>query len=240
MGALFDFKCTCDSTLVYVCQADAEKCIFVWTILSQTPRRTPQVTSDASRISAGIFWLFPKERRMLRKRDYQGRLSFHFFDRWMTDLATHRQKKSKQCPGKICRCSNSAFLHGVEWDRLIVHRTRVAYRQPYKGCPFECNLAEITRNETVWRMRTNNVKGVYYLYLNYAVSSDNSVFCTFLLPVVYYWALPSGLVGFMSPAKGYLRETYKSQNINLISLTPKFTLCIIQIKVKGYQLVFSS
>ena len=25
-----------------------------------------------------------------------------------------------------------------------------------------CNFAEITRNETVWRMRTNNVKGVYY------------------------------------------------------------------------------
>ena len=93
MGALFDFKCTCDSTSVYICQADAEKCIFVWTILSQTPRRTPQVTSDAGRISARIFWLFPKERRMLRKRDYQGRLSFHFFDRWMTDLATHRQKK---------------------------------------------------------------------------------------------------------------------------------------------------
>ena len=93
MGALFDFKCTCDSTLVYVCQADAEKFIFVWTILSQTPRCTPQVTSDAGRISTRIFWLFPKERRMLRKRDYQGRLSFHFFDRWMTDLATHRQKK---------------------------------------------------------------------------------------------------------------------------------------------------
>ena len=81
MGALFDFKFTCDSTLVYVCQADAEKCIFVWTILSQTPRRTPQVTYDAGRISARIFLLFPKERRMLRKRDYQGRLSFHFFDR---------------------------------------------------------------------------------------------------------------------------------------------------------------
>ena len=93
MGALFDFKCTCDSTFVYVCQADVEKCIFVWTILSQTPRRTPQVTFDAGRISARIFLLFPKERRMLRKRDYQGRLSFHFFDRWMTDLATHRQKK---------------------------------------------------------------------------------------------------------------------------------------------------
>ena len=55
MGALFDFKCTCDPTLVYVCQADAEKCIFVWTILSHTPRRTPQVTYDAGRISARIF-----------------------------------------------------------------------------------------------------------------------------------------------------------------------------------------
>ena len=52
MGVLFDFKCTCDSTLVYVCQADAEKCIFVWTIWSQTSWRTPQVTYDVGRISA--------------------------------------------------------------------------------------------------------------------------------------------------------------------------------------------
>ena len=29
MGALFDFKCACDLTLAYVCQADAEKCSFV-------------------------------------------------------------------------------------------------------------------------------------------------------------------------------------------------------------------
>ena len=43
----------------------------------------------------------------------------------MNDRSCHSQaeKKSKQCPGKICRCSNSAFLHGVEWGRLIVHRT---------------------------------------------------------------------------------------------------------------------
>ena len=66
MGALFDFKCTCDSKLVYVCKADAEKCIFVWTILSQTPQRTPQVTYDAGRISARIFLVFIKEGRMLR------------------------------------------------------------------------------------------------------------------------------------------------------------------------------
>ena len=39
-------------------------------------------------------------------------------------------------------------------------------------------------------------------------------------------------VEFISPAKGYFRETYKSQNINTISPTPKFTLGIIQIKVK--------
>ena len=78
MGALFDFKCACDSTLVYVCQVDAEKCIFVWTILSQTPQHTPQVKYDAGQISARNFLLSFKERRMLRKRDYQGRLSFTF------------------------------------------------------------------------------------------------------------------------------------------------------------------
>ena len=33
-------------------------------------------------------------------------------------------------------------------------------------------------------------------------------------------------VEFKSPAKGYFRETYKSQNINPISPTPKFTLGI--------------
>ena len=55
MGAFFDFKCLCDSTLVYVCQVGAEKCIFVWTILSQAPQHTPQVTYDAGRISARIF-----------------------------------------------------------------------------------------------------------------------------------------------------------------------------------------
>ena len=60
MGVLFDFKCTCDSTLVYICQADAEKCIFVWTILSQTPRHTPQVASDAGRISGPDFLTVPQ------------------------------------------------------------------------------------------------------------------------------------------------------------------------------------
>ena len=128
MGALFDFKCTCDSTLVYVFQADAEKCIFVWTILSQT-RRTPQVTSDAGRISAQIFWLFPKERRMLRKRDY---LFTFLIGEWQILPLTDR-KNSKQCPGKICRCSNSAFLHGVEWDRLIVHRTQMPLINAHTG-----------------------------------------------------------------------------------------------------------
>ena len=36
-------------------------------------------------------------------------------------------------------------------------------------------------------------------------------------------------VEFISPAKGYFREMYKSQNINPIFPTPKFTLGIIQI-----------
>ena len=40
-------------------------------------------------------------------------------------------------------------------------------------------------------------------------------------------------VEFISPEKGYFRETNKSQNINLISPTPKFTLGIIHLKVKS-------
>ena len=40
------------------------------------------------------------------------------------------------------------------------------------------------------------------------------------------------VVEFISPAKGYFRETYKSQIINDISLTPKFALGILHIKVK--------
>ena len=44
---------------------------------------------------------------------------------------------------------------------------------------------------------------------------------------------------YIFPVKGYFRETNKSQNINSISPTPKFTFGIIQIKVKTYQLVFS-
>ena len=45
-------------------------------------------------------------------------------------------------------------------------------------------------------------------------------------------------VEFISPAKGYFRETYKSQNINPISPTPKFTLGIIPIEVKSLSTSF--
>ena len=46
-------------------------------------------------------------------------------------------------------------------------------------------------------------------------------------------------VEFKSPAKVYLRETYKLKEINPVSPTPKFTLGNIQIKVIAYQLVFN-
>ena len=47
-----------------------------------------------------------------------------------------------------------------------------------------------------------------------------------------------GKVVFISRAKGYFRETYKSQYINPISPTPKFTVGIIQIKVKSLSTSF--
>ena len=45
-------------------------------------------------------------------------------------------------------------------------------------------------------------------------------------------------VEYFFPAKGYFRETNKSQNINPISPTPKFTFGIIQIKVKSLSTSF--
>ena len=45
-------------------------------------------------------------------------------------------------------------------------------------------------------------------------------------------------VEFISPAKGYFRETYDAQSMNPISPTPKFTLGIIQIKVKSLSTSF--
>ena len=45
-------------------------------------------------------------------------------------------------------------------------------------------------------------------------------------------------VEYIFPTKGYFRETNKSQNINTISLTPKFTFGIIQIKVKSQSTSF--
>ena len=45
---------------------------------------------------------------------------------------------------------------------IVIHIPLCNVRQPYKGCPLTCFLAKITRYETVWRMRTNNVKIVYW------------------------------------------------------------------------------
>ena len=45
-------------------------------------------------------------------------------------------------------------------------------------------------------------------------------------------------VKYIFPTKGYFRETNKSQNINLISPTPKFTFGIIQIKAKSLSTSF--
>ena len=53
------------------------------------------------------------------------------------------------------------FISGILFLFIVFHIPLCNVRQPYTGCPFTCNLAEITRNETVWRMRTNNVKRVY-------------------------------------------------------------------------------
>ena len=47
------------------------------------------------------------------------------------------------------------------------------------------------------------------------------------------------IVEYIFPAKGYFRETNKSQNINSISPTPKFTMVSYRSRLKAYQLVSS-
>ena len=69
--ALFDFKCAYELTLVYVFHADAEKCIFVRIILSQTPWSGFNLN----------FLTVPQRGETAEKLNYQGRLSFHFFER---------------------------------------------------------------------------------------------------------------------------------------------------------------
>ena len=54
------------------------------------------------------------------------------------------------------------FICEFTFHLIFFHIPLCNVRQPYKGCPLTCFLMEITRNETVWRMRTNNVKRVYY------------------------------------------------------------------------------
>ena len=116
MGALFDFKCTCDSTLVYVCQADAEKCIFVWTILSQTPRRTPQVTSDAGRdFQPGFFDCSPKNGECWENEIIKvGSLFTFLIGEWQILPLTDR-KKSKQMSWKNLQMLE--FCH-FTWSRM--------------------------------------------------------------------------------------------------------------------------
>ena len=69
------------------------------------------------------------EQRLLRKRDYQGRLSFHYFERWMTALVTNRQKKIQPMSSKNKQRLENCLLHGVEWDQIIVHWTHMQARR---------------------------------------------------------------------------------------------------------------
>ena len=85
MGALFNLKCAYDLTLVYVCYVDAEKCILVETIMSQTPQTTHEVAYYASRISPGTKSNDNAEKTRLSK--YTCRLSFSLY--WHSPAETN-------------------------------------------------------------------------------------------------------------------------------------------------------
>ena len=100
--------------------------------LSHTPQHTPQVMVG---FQPELFDCPSMNRECWEKRDYmyQGSFFSHFLiGKWQILSLTGR-KKSKQCPEQSCRCSKYAFLHGVEWSRLIVHWTLMLLLHIYES-----------------------------------------------------------------------------------------------------------
>ena len=84
--------CIWVKTLVYICHADAEKCIFTRTILSQTPQPTPQMAYDAGRISA-----VPQRAETAEK---VGCLSTFWKDEWQILSLTSRKNPTNALAGR--------------------------------------------------------------------------------------------------------------------------------------------
>ena len=70
---------------MHVCHVVEIKCILVWTILVTVNRAATMVTYDAGLISGLLMC-------MSRSQNRQGRLYFHFFLRWITNLVTHGKR----------------------------------------------------------------------------------------------------------------------------------------------------
>ena len=150
---------------MYDCHADAEKCIFVQTVLSHTPQPTPKVTYDAGQISAWYFFLLSlKERKLLRKRDNQGRLSFNFFERLRAYLVTQRQTKIQPMSWKIMQMlftwswingtDYSNCAHPIEMSKHIIFCVYFSHIYAY--------LSLLSVNVYVDLSLSNGAKGLYF------------------------------------------------------------------------------
>ena len=101
MGALFDFKCACDSSLVYVCQADAVKMHFcVDYFVTKSPAHSP---GNRHRLDFSLnFFTVPQRTENAEKTKLSRQVVFSLFwsiGEWQILPLTGR-KKSKQCPKK--------------------------------------------------------------------------------------------------------------------------------------------
>ena len=89
------------------------------------PANSPGNVRRRSEFSLISFY-FPSKNGQCWENDYQGtgRSGRLFtFLKGECQILPLTGRKFQAMSWKKCRCSNSAFLHGVEWDRLIMHQS---------------------------------------------------------------------------------------------------------------------
>ena len=87
--------------MVYLCHGDTEKCIFVWTILSQIMKPTPQITYGAFNC-----FTVPQRTENVEKLKLSRQVVLSLIETF--------GQNPNQCPVKICRGLKPAFFHIIE------------------------------------------------------------------------------------------------------------------------------
>ena len=113
MGALFDFRCTCDSTLVYVCQADAENASLCGLFCHRLPDVLPR-----GRLDLAVLFTPSTPNRQNRNQV-----------RWNICAGVRRSTTSSE----VVQTEQSRDLFQKRWRITACMRGYILYRLIYSG-----------------------------------------------------------------------------------------------------------